>query len=294
MEETEAPRGRAAFQFTQLESRSDRGQRSPPHLWLSAPSPSGSWFAPRSAGSITIVLITELKPPTAQQFSHDSPLMKSSPRIWIALMFFAKDFHLPNLRVHFRGLWPMCEGPFTGLMLSCHHLKSNTHLNKGPYSCILLWDLLIVSLCCQCWDMLNMWTCNSVSEETRRQRRGERGSGSASAETSSSWFQTQRSFHWTRSLRKNLKFMKILKQRPLKGKYYYLKILKAKLLHSNLNRSCILLITVFNLMLYQFFLYIWRHRDFITITNILCVHTFACVHACLWLPSLSWLSHIIS
>lgn len=36
--------------------------------------------------------------------------------------------------------------------------------------------------------------------------------------------------------------MEILKQRPLERKYNYLASLKAKLLHSNLNTSCFLLV----------------------------------------------------
>lgn len=77
---------------------------------------------------------------------------------------------------------------------------------------------------------------------------------------------------------KTLNLWRFLKQRPKEGKYYYLKILKAKLLHNNLNRSCFLSITVFNLMLYWFSIYIWRYRDFISITNIhACIHLRVCI-----------------
>lgn len=60
-----------------------------PHL-----SPRGSQVAPRSAGSFaTVVAIVT----TAEYFSGDNPLMKLSPPIWMGPVFFASDFHLPNL-----------------------------------------------------------------------------------------------------------------------------------------------------------------------------------------------------
>lgn len=78
VEETEAQKGQVAFQFSQLESRSEPGQRSAPHPQLPAsPHMAASWHQ-GSAGSITTVVTIVT---TANKFSGDNTLMKLSPPI---------------------------------------------------------------------------------------------------------------------------------------------------------------------------------------------------------------------
>lgn len=107
-------------------------------------------------------------PREPKQFTGDNPLIKLCPHISIALTFSAKRFHLPHVlelqttaRDPFTGLWPVHDGPCTGLKLCCHHLKIlNTFFNKGPCIFILHWDRQIMQLLLRMlWDVLSVWQC---------------------------------------------------------------------------------------------------------------------------------------